>query len=55
MERLRQIIGEWHPVPLPDGTVGTQGRLLSLLGPTHDVAFTGPTAGPGGFAATRRE
>lgn len=52
--QLALIVGEWHPTPFPDGTVGSQGRLRSLLEPTHAVAFTGPEAGPGGFTAVRR-
>jgi FkbM family methyltransferase len=41
------IIGEWHPV---DGH--TREDLVALL-PRHEVAFTGPEGGPGGFRATR--
>lgn len=42
------IVGEWHPV---DG----HGRdeVVTLLS-KHDVIFTGPEAGPGGFTARRR-
>jgi FkbM family methyltransferase len=43
------ILGEWHPV---------RGRLipdvLALLEATHDVTFSGPEAGPGGFVAVAR-
>jgi FkbM family methyltransferase len=43
------IVGEWHP------TEGhKQGDITRLLRKTHDVTFTGPEAGPGGFRAVRR-
>lgn len=43
------IVGEWHNV---GGHV--QGDTAALLGATHDVTFSGPVAGPGGFLAVRR-
>jgi FkbM family methyltransferase len=43
------ILGEWHPV---HGY--RQWMLLDLLADTHEVTFTGPVAGPGGFRAVRR-
>ena len=46
--RFGHIVGEWHPV---DG--GSQERLCTLL-PGHDVTFSGPEKGPGGFLAVRR-
>lgn len=52
--QLASITGEWHNVPLPDGTTGSQDRIRALLEPTHDVTFSGPQDGPGGFVATRR-
>lgn len=47
---LCQIIaGEWH------NTGGhTRGDILALLSPTHEVTFSGPISGPGGFRAVRR-
>lgn len=46
--RLRYIVGEWHPV-----RGKTRADLLALLGETHEVTFTGPEQGPGGFVAVR--
>jgi FkbM family methyltransferase len=43
------IVGEWHPT---DGHQLTD-VVLALEG-SHDLEFTGPHAGPGGFRATRR-
>lgn len=43
------ILGEWHPAR---GHV--QGDVAALLRATHDVTFSGPVAGPGGFVAGRR-
>ena len=43
------ILGEWHPVR---GHV--QADMAALLGKTHDVTFSGPVAGPGGFVAVLR-
>lgn len=54
LSQLAEIVGEWHPTPFPDGTVGTQDRLRTLLEPTHVLTFSGPDAGPGGFTAVRR-
>ena len=47
--RLARIHGEWHPV-----NGHTRADLLALLGTTHEVTFSGPEAGPGGFEAVRR-
>jgi len=44
---LPLIVGEWHPVG------GTIGDFIALL-PHHEVTFTGPQAGPGGFRAVLR-
>lgn len=52
--RIARITGEWHNVPLPDGTTGSQDRIRALLEPTHAVTFSGPVEGPGGFDAVRR-
>lgn len=52
--RSAHITGEWHNVPFPDGTTGSQAHIRALLEPTHDVTFTGPVDGPGGFTAVRR-
>jgi len=49
LRRLAHIIGEWHPVR---GHV--QSDVRGLLGGTHDVEFSGPDGGPGGFIAVRR-
>lgn len=46
-ERWRDIIGEWHP------TGHTRDELFVLL-PDHDITFTGPEQGPGGFHAISR-
>ena len=44
-----RFVGEWHP------TGGhTQADLTTLLSPSHDVTFSGPVAGPGGFVAVLR-
>jgi FkbM family methyltransferase len=47
--QLPRIHGEWH---------AAQGRvradLEAVLAPTHDLTFTGPLAGPGGFFAVLR-
>lgn len=48
-ERLPLIVGEWHAV-----RGHAQADMAALLGTTHDVTFTGPVAGPGGFRAVRR-
>lgn len=49
VSRIALIHGEWHP------TEGhTRDDLLALLADTHDVTFTGPVQGPGGFVAVRR-
>ena len=47
--RCAVIVGEWHNVR---GHV--QGDIATLLGATHDVTFSGPVGGPGGFLAVRR-
>ena len=45
---LPLIVGEWHPV------LGkTRDDLVDLL-PDHDVTFSGPVEGPGGFVAVLR-
>jgi FkbM family methyltransferase len=44
----RVIVGEWHPAH------GTQRDIRTLLSRTHDVTFSGPPEGPGGFRAVRR-
>lgn len=44
---LPLILGEWHPIG------GTIGEFIALL-PHHDVTFTGPQVGPGGFRAVLR-
>ena len=46
--RFGHIVGEWHPV---DG--GSQERLCALL-PGHEITFSGPEKGPGGFRAVTR-
>lgn len=51
--QVARIVGEWHNVPLLDGK-GSQERIRALLEPTHDLTFSGPEDGPGGFIATRR-
>jgi hypothetical protein len=43
------FVGEWHPV-----RGKRQGDLVALLAATHDVTFSGPVEGPGGFEAVRR-
>lgn len=49
VERVREIVGEWHPV-----RGHTLADMAALLGPTHVVTFDGPQTGPGGFRAVRR-
>jgi len=46
---LPRVHGEWHPA---EGR--TRADLEAMLVPTHDLTFTGPLAGPGGFVAVRR-
>lgn len=46
--RLPLIIGEWHP------TGHTRDDLVAMLADSHDVTFSGPEVGPGGFVAVRR-
>ena len=43
------VRGEWHPV-----RGHTRADLLGRLEGTHEVTFTGPEAGPGGFVAVWR-
>jgi len=43
------IHGEWHPI-----RGYTQADFLRRLEATHDVTFSGPVEGPGGFVAVRR-
>ena len=47
--RCAVILGEWHNVR---GHV--QSDIADILAPTHDVTFSGPIGGPGGFVAVRR-
>jgi len=49
LDRVKRIHGEWHPT---EGR--TQADFLALLTPTHEVTFSGPDAGPGGFVAVLR-
>jgi FkbM family methyltransferase len=46
---LPYITGEWHPV-----RGHTQDDFRALLERSHDITFSGPIAGPGGFEAIRR-
>jgi len=46
LKHVGMITGEWHPVR---GHV--IGDMLTLLGDTHTVTFSGPQTGPGGFVA----
>lgn len=46
---IPRIHGEWHSV-----NGHTQADLLGLLDASHDVTFSGPVEGPGGFVAVRR-
>lgn len=49
---VQRIHGEWHPTP----GHGREGRdeIAALLDKTHEVTFSGPAEGPGGFRAVRR-
>lgn len=48
-QRLSVIRGEWHP------TRGhTQADFAALLAKTHNVTFSGPLEGPGGFEAVAK-
>lgn len=54
-DRIDIIVGEWHSVTprcLP-GQTPTQDTLRNLLS-YHDVTFSGPESGPGGFFAKHR-
>ena len=50
------IVGEIHPVPLPDGETGSRERLERILGATHDIAYGAEPGEPAawGFRAVRR-
>ena len=52
VKQLARIHGEWHPTP-KWGAAG-KAEIIRLLSPTHDLTFSGPEAGPGGFIAIRR-
>jgi len=47
--KCAEIVGEWHNV-----RGHTQADMLALLDKTHNVTFSGPYDGPGGFAAVLR-
>lgn len=49
LAQVARIHGEWHPT---EGHV--QADMLAVLSPTHDVTFSGPIEGPGGFVAVRK-
>lgn len=49
LSRVPHIRGEWHPV-----RGHTQSDFLERLIDTHEVTFTGPLEGPGGFVAVWR-
>jgi len=51
VKQLARIHGEWHPTP-KWGAAG-KAEIIRLLSPTHDLTFSGPEAGPGGFIAVR--
>jgi FkbM family methyltransferase len=53
VQTIPLIVGEIHPVSLPDGTTGSRARLERLL-PTHDITYPGPEATDWGFRAVRR-
>lgn len=46
LAQVARIHGEWHPT---EGHI--QADMLAVLSPTHDVTFSGPVEGPGGFVA----
>lgn len=50
------IVGEFHPVLLPDGATGSRERLEALLGATHDITYADEPGKPAawGFSAVRR-
>ena len=50
--QVERIVGEFHPVLLPDGETGSRARLEQLLGATHEITYAGPEAW--GFTAVRR-
>jgi FkbM family methyltransferase len=52
VSQLARIHGEWHPTP--KWGAGGKAEIIRLLSPTHDLTFSGPEAGPGGFTAIRR-
>lgn len=47
-EYVDLFVGEWHPV-----RGHRQADIDALIGLTHDVTFSGPVEGPGGFVAVR--
>ena len=51
--QVQRIVGEWHP-NRPEGGSASREDITALLGATHDVTFTGPEGGPGGFVAVRK-
>jgi len=53
MAAVPLIVGEIHPVPLPDGAAGSRELLNAILGATHDITYGGPEGSPAawGFRA----
>jgi len=51
VSEIPRIHGEWHPTP--KWGAGGKAEIIRLLSPTHDLMFSGPEAGPGGFTAGR--
>jgi len=51
VKQLARIHGEWHPTP--KWGPGGKAEIIRLLSPTHDLTFSGPESGPGGFSAVR--
>jgi FkbM family methyltransferase len=47
--KLPYLVGEWHPVGGHH-----RGDLVGRIGWSHDLEFSGPIEGPGGFRARRR-
>jgi len=53
------LVGEWHPnesavLRGAPQTTYSRADIDRLLGPTHDIMYSGPEGGPGGFRAEMR-
>ncbi len=56
MDKVAVVVGEWHTAPScrdSSGRKPSRGYVRELL-PNHNVSFTGPEAGPGGFMGVHK-